>query len=349
MELILPDQHVALTSSSAMASAIVEPAIGASFTAADLDVTAPFVKSANSSLDEASVSAAREALVQQSITIAATATHGEKDANSNDRNLADVKKSKLLLPKELDSKLLPLDELPPRSSGINETKVSNFWADIVALELPKPADPASESVNVPMSRPTPDVVDIFDKRKSAVSPSSTASPSQAVHKKPTVAMKIAPTDVEAESSASVPQNGDCYQVSDQRLWHAVVEGNIKMLEELANQGVLSSGRVSDHNMHSVFWNAVAFQQLHAALWLLKRFPPDAVGGVDMREVHARLFVAYVLIFLRIQCRSCRSFPACFFSWSSSLFVESEWPFIPHNRSESLEFLGNSFCCYTFAR
>eukprot|EP00927_Polykrikos_kofoidii_P038897 TRINITY_DN33342_c0_g1_i1.p1 TRINITY_DN33342_c0_g1~~TRINITY_DN33342_c0_g1_i1.p1 ORF type:complete len:987 (-),score=197.07 TRINITY_DN33342_c0_g1_i1:30-2933(-) len=74
---------------------------------------------------------------------------------------------------------------------------------------------------------------------------------------------------------------------DSVMWKAVVEGDLRKVEELALQGSLNSARVLDQNGHSVFWNAVAFQHMEVALWLLKRFPPGTQAGVDLGEVHAR--------------------------------------------------------------
>jgi len=77
--------------------------------------------------------------------------------------------------------------------------------------------------------------------------------------------------------------------ADAVLWQAVVQGDLPMLEGLAAQGVLASGRQRDHNGHSVLWNAVAFQQPQAARFLLRAFPPSDASptAVDLGEVHAR--------------------------------------------------------------
>eukprot|EP00931_Biecheleriopsis_adriatica_P011237 TRINITY_DN11230_c0_g1_i1.p1 TRINITY_DN11230_c0_g1~~TRINITY_DN11230_c0_g1_i1.p1 ORF type:complete len:751 (+),score=157.16 TRINITY_DN11230_c0_g1_i1:52-2253(+) len=71
------------------------------------------------------------------------------------------------------------------------------------------------------------------------------------------------------------------------LWQAVMEGNMQQLEELAAMGVLSSGQQLDAKGHSVFWNAIAFQQPKVALFLLHQFPPGSCNGVDLAEVHAQ--------------------------------------------------------------
>jgi len=77
--------------------------------------------------------------------------------------------------------------------------------------------------------------------------------------------------------------------SNALIWHAVVEGDVRRIEELTARGLLVSGRLLDHNGHSIFWNALAFQQPEVALWLLHRFPPgsDLEASVDLSEVHAR--------------------------------------------------------------
>ncbi|CAK0798923.1 unnamed protein product [Prorocentrum cordatum] len=74
---------------------------------------------------------------------------------------------------------------------------------------------------------------------------------------------------------------------DAAVWRAVVKGRLPKVQELAARGQLTSGRMQDHNGHSVFWNAVAFQQPEVALWLLRRFPPGPEPGVDLAEEHAR--------------------------------------------------------------
>mmetsp|Transcript_37491 Transcript_37491/g.86490 ORF Transcript_37491/g.86490 Transcript_37491/m.86490 type:complete len:637 (-) Transcript_37491:29-1939(-) len=76
---------------------------------------------------------------------------------------------------------------------------------------------------------------------------------------------------------------------DPRVWHAVVQGDIVTLEHLVEDGTVTSGRILDQHSHSIFWNAVAFQRVDIAHWLLKRFPPDAESkaGIDLAEVHSR--------------------------------------------------------------
>lgn len=78
--------------------------------------------------------------------------------------------------------------------------------------------------------------------------------------------------------------------ADPMMWRAVVEGDVHRLEDFAARGLLSSGRLTDQNGHSIFWNAVAFQKAEVALWLLRRFPPDSTdrnAAIDLSEVHAR--------------------------------------------------------------
>uniref|UniRef100_A0A7S4RQ62 BTB domain-containing protein n=1 Tax=Alexandrium monilatum TaxID=311494 RepID=A0A7S4RQ62_9DINO len=73
------------------------------------------------------------------------------------------------------------------------------------------------------------------------------------------------------------------------LWTAVVQGDLPTLERLTNQGSLTSGRLMDHNGHSILWNSVAFQQPQVALFLLRTFPPSdsSPTGINLAEVHAR--------------------------------------------------------------
>lgn len=91
----------------------------------------------------------------------------------------------------------------------------------------------------------------------------------------------------SESAGAAAREG--HASGSAEVWHAVVEGNLSKLVELAAQGVLNSGRMLDHNGHSIFWNAVAFQQPEVALFLLQRFPPGEAPftSVDLGEVHAR--------------------------------------------------------------
>lgn len=90
--------------------------------------------------------------------------------------------------------------------------------------------------------------------------------------------------------------------TDEHLWQAVVQGDITTLEGFAHRGVLVSGRLNDQNGHSIFWNAVAFQQPQVALWLLRRFPPEsgALMGVDFNEVHERRGDSLLHICLHLQ-------------------------------------------------
>lgn len=84
-----------------------------------------------------------------------------------------------------------------------------------------------------------------------------------------------------------PQAAPAGRDGDTAVWRAVVKGKLPKVEELAARGQLTSGRMQDQNGHSVFWNAVAFQQPEVALWLLRRFPPGPEPGVDLAEEHAR--------------------------------------------------------------
>ncbi|CAJ1420773.1 unnamed protein product [Effrenium voratum] len=70
------------------------------------------------------------------------------------------------------------------------------------------------------------------------------------------------------------------------LWEAVLEGNLAQLEDLLARGLLN-GRLCDVNGHSIFWNALAHQQVQVAMFLLHRFPPGGPRGIDLSEVHAK--------------------------------------------------------------
>lgn len=76
-------------------------------------------------------------------------------------------------------------------------------------------------------------------------------------------------------------------VTDPDLWQAVTEGDLRKLQDLVAAGLLRSGRVVDVNRHSIFWNALAFQQIKVAAFLLHHFPPGSAQGVDISEVHPR--------------------------------------------------------------
>jgi len=71
------------------------------------------------------------------------------------------------------------------------------------------------------------------------------------------------------------------------LWHAVTSGNLEIVETIIYQGGLVSGQTRDQTGHSVFWDAVAFQQADVALLLLKHFTPGTPHGVDLMETHHR--------------------------------------------------------------
>jgi len=71
------------------------------------------------------------------------------------------------------------------------------------------------------------------------------------------------------------------------LWESVVQGDIPTLQEFIARGRLSSGRLCDMNGHSIFWNALAYQQQQVAMFLLQHFPPGSAKGIDLMEVHAR--------------------------------------------------------------
>eukprot|EP00435_Cladocopium_sp_Y103_P039356 s662_g10.t1 len=64
-------------------------------------------------------------------------------------------------------------------------------------------------------------------------------------------------------------------------------GDIQMLQEFINRGRLQSGRLCDMNGHSIFWNALAYQQQQVAMFLLHHFPPGSAQGIDLWEVHQR--------------------------------------------------------------
>lgn len=87
----------------------------------------------------------------------------------------------------------------------------------------------------------------------------------------------------ANVDATLPQNCNAL------MWHAIVKGDLDALKSFVALGVLTTGRLLDTNGHTIFWNAVAFQQPAAALWLLQEFPPEGGEGVgvDLSEVHAR--------------------------------------------------------------
>lgn len=101
--------------------------------------------------------------------------------------------------------------------------------------------------------------------------------------------KPAPASRRSASSPSKPATRRAgASKANARIWQAVVAGDLQTLEGLVRTGQLSSGRLLDHNGHSVFWDAMAFQQPDLALWLLRQFPPkDNSLGVDLGEVHAR--------------------------------------------------------------
>lgn len=71
------------------------------------------------------------------------------------------------------------------------------------------------------------------------------------------------------------------------LWRAIVNGDVHNVEGIIRQGGLVSGRTQDPSGHSVLWNAVAFQRSEVAFLLLRHFPPDAIHGVSLGELHRR--------------------------------------------------------------
>jgi len=92
------------------------------------------------------------------------------------------------------------------------------------------------------------------------------------------------------SSSSAKSVKPAVPLSNANLWQAVAKGDLQTLEELVSKDVLSSGRLLDLNGHTIFWNALAFQQPEVALFLLATFPPGTeVGtGVNLQEVHPKL-------------------------------------------------------------
>lgn len=92
----------------------------------------------------------------------------------------------------------------------------------------------------------------------------------------------------ASSSSAKSVRPDA-RLGNVNLWQAVAKGDLQTLGELANQDVLTSGRLADMSGHSIFWNAIAFQQTKVALFLLAKFPPGADGGtgVNLLEVHPK--------------------------------------------------------------
>lgn len=90
----------------------------------------------------------------------------------------------------------------------------------------------------------------------------------------------------SESTEKEPGTPDLTTID--AIWRATIQGDIAYLESLSTRKVLQSARLKDRNGgHTIFWNAIAFQQTTLALWLLKRFPPGSHGGVDLTEVHPR--------------------------------------------------------------
>ncbi|CAK9041721.1 unnamed protein product [Durusdinium trenchii] len=71
------------------------------------------------------------------------------------------------------------------------------------------------------------------------------------------------------------------------LWEAVVQGHVSVLQQFMARGLLQSGCLCDMNGHSIFWNALAYQQQQVAMFLLQHFPPGTPEGIDLMEIHAR--------------------------------------------------------------
>lgn len=71
------------------------------------------------------------------------------------------------------------------------------------------------------------------------------------------------------------------------LWRAIVEGDLRVVSAVIEQGALKSGKTRDPGGHTVLWHACAFHRADVALLFLRHFPPGATNGVDLAETHAR--------------------------------------------------------------
>jgi len=99
---------------------------------------------------------------------------------------------------------------------------------------------------------------------------------------------LSPTTLEGSSASSAPARGSGALLSaPEILWRAIVNGDVYAVESIIRQGGLVSGRTQDPSGHSVLWNAIAFQRTEVALLLLRYFPPDALHGVSLGELHQR--------------------------------------------------------------
>ncbi|CAE7516584.1 Rab23 [Symbiodinium sp. CCMP2592] len=103
----------------------------------------------------------------------------------------------------------------------------------------------------------------------------------------TPAMQTGASDAVRATPIHAASHTEVQVVTDPDLWQAVTEGDLRKLQDLVAAGLLHSGRVVDVNRHSIFWNALAFQQIKVAAFLLHHFPPGSAKGIDISEVHPR--------------------------------------------------------------
>lgn len=109
----------------------------------------------------------------------------------------------------------------------------------------------------------------------------------------------------------------------EKLWHAVVQGDLPVVEAMIQQGGLVSGRTVDAQNHSVLWDAVAFQKEEIALTIFRHFPPDdVVRGVDLAEVHqvrGDTLLHLCCYFTKFTRRTAELFTAIFRSCGSAMY------------------------------
>lgn len=116
---------------------------------------------------------------------------------------------------------------------------------------------------------------------------------QRLDARPALVINIPPGDNNALRSEEVnptltaPAGAQLDEREYRLLWESVVQGDIQMLQEFMTRGRLQSGRLCDMNGHSIFWNALAYQQQQVAMFLLHHFPPGSAQGIDLWEVHQR--------------------------------------------------------------
>lgn len=220
----------------------------------------------------------------------------------------------LLVPDEAVKALPPTSAIAGRQTTASSLQPTNGTANPFAMPPlpgaasgPVPSDLGESSRGAPVARPrapqpsAPRAPPPSAPREFMAAPTPAVPPPASVAFRPASAIPMeplagvqrlasSPSHVQRMASApSQPVMQRAAPATSPQIWHAIVDGDLRTLEGLVAGGQLSSGRLLDHNGHSVFWDAIAFQQPDIALWLLRQFPPgEPLGqGVHLGEIHAR--------------------------------------------------------------